>query len=658
MKRKYFKYLIFLIITIFTELFAFNFRTFESLTFPSSQGYTVRMSDGTLMNPEQYITVENEDETYIIIDDIDALAYNLYLNASLANNSQEKLTVQLWARDEGNNQYYRLPEITISPDNENSKYIKLNLSGKAKSIKITFKDLSSDTIYIDEIDINCFRPLSLSVLRIVSIYILLMIVYALRPKSGINKISFVQKSRQKTILVAVLLLAELSVTCGVAAGHDTYCDPPWVHHYQYHELAVAITEGHFYLDIEPSTQLQQMENPYDTGERDALDVDSQWDTAYYNGKYYVYFGILPVFIYYLPYYLITGEAFPTFVGIIINCAAIIVGVYSLLGILVKKYFPNTSIGFFIILQVLGALGSGLLLIVNPPTFYNMPVSLGLALTLWGLYFWIKSIKGLNEGINRPNLVIGSVFMALVAACRPQLLVGSFLAVPLFWNALKTSITNTKKQTAVTILQASIPYIITAVFLMYYNYTRFGSPLDFGANYNLTTNDMTHRGFHLDRLPFGLFMYLIQPPSFYGRFPFMTPTEIGTGYQGTTILETMYGGFFWFNLIAGSLFFFGYARKFLKTKGLSVLCVMSALMAVIVVCADIQMAGILQRYGCDYGVFFIFASWLVILTIHEKIVLYENNCHTRHFVLQNLFSKIMLVIFLLTILINALWLLAA
>ena len=54
----------------------------------------------------------------------------------------------------------------------------------------------------------------------------------------------------------------------------------------------------------------QLENPYDALNRDSdlinRDEDYLWDAAYYNGKFYVYFGILPVLVIFLPFYLITG----------------------------------------------------------------------------------------------------------------------------------------------------------------------------------------------------------------------------------------------------------------------------------------------------------------------------------------------------------------
>lgn len=85
----------------------------------------------------------------------------------------------------------------------------------------------------------------------------------------------------------------------------------------------------------------------------------------------------------------------------------------------------------------------------------------------------------------------------------------------------------------------MPFLVVAAAVMVYNFARFGSPLDFGANYNLTTNDMTHRGFHADRIPFGLYAYLFQPPALGSQFPFMHQTYMDPAYQGVTIYEPMF-----------------------------------------------------------------------------------------------------------------------
>ena len=58
---------------------------------------------------------------------------------------------------------------------------------------------------------------------------------------------------------------------------------------------------------------------------------------------------------------------------------------------------------------------------------------------------------------------------------------------------------------------ALPFVLVAAGLMWYNAARFGSPFDFGANYNLTSNDMTKRGFNPGRIGPALFYYLLALP---------------------------------------------------------------------------------------------------------------------------------------------------
>lgn len=671
MKKIKIRCLILLLTAMAIELFIFNFRSFESMTFSDMDTFSMAAADQTPLKKGQDITFSQDSDGVLILDQIHETVHNLYLNVTCTQDPSRLLTVCVQARDEGNNQYYSLPEMKITPHDERSKYIKMNLSGKAESIKITFKDTAGKTLTVYDVGLNRYRPLDFSVLRLAAIFLGLLAIYAFRPGSSIYTIPYAMESHGQRVFITILLFAQLAAAAGVTLGNPDYCNPRWVHHSQYHQLAVALSEGHFDLDIQPSPELLQMENPYDKYERDAKNVDFQWDTAFYDGKYYSYFGILPVLVYYLPYYLITGQAFFTVVGIVINSAFIIAGVFFLLHVLVKKYFKNVSLGLFVMLECMLLLGSGFLLIVNPPSFYNMPVSMAVALTLWGLYFWVRAVKD-ETFIDRRFLAAGAVCMALVAACRPQVVAGSFLIIPIFWKPFKACLKKSKKEAVVHLVTAAIPYVIVAALLMYYNFARFGSPFDFGANYNLTTNDMTHRGFHIDRLPFGLFTYLFQPINLVGRFPFMSSVRLSTSYQGATIAETMYGGFLWFNLITLALLFWGNVKMLLKKKGLSSVCLLSLVLALIIICADVEMAGILQRYGCDFGLFLTLPSVLVALGLHEKAVLYDegkghgqkgnaqkvyNKGRFKVRGLQKLFLKVLVWGFGLTCLVNILWLMA-
>ena len=138
-----------------------------------------------------------------------------------------------------------------------------------------------------------------------------------------------------------------------------------------------------------------------------------------------------------------------------------------------------------------------------PTFYNVPIIYGLFFTTLGLGFWIKSTC--YEKLRKKYLALGSFSMALVAGCRPQMLIASFLAFIIFKDYFfkrEEGCLFNKKSIKET-FWALIPFVVVGSLIAYYNYARFGSILDFGANYNLTTNDMTKRGFEFDRIFLGL-----------------------------------------------------------------------------------------------------------------------------------------------------------
>ncbi|MEF9876326.1 MAG: cytochrome C oxidase Cbb3, partial [Gordonibacter sp.] len=77
---------------------------------------------------------------------------------------------------------------------------------------------------------------------------------------------------------------------------------------------------------------------------------------------------------------------------------------------------------------------GILYLLKFPTFYSLPIMLGLAFSVWGLYFWMR-----GRATERPEkwYLLGSLCMALVVGCRPQLIVLSLVAFPLFWRTYIT-----------------------------------------------------------------------------------------------------------------------------------------------------------------------------------------------------------------------------
>ena len=201
-----------------------------------------------------------------------------------------------------------------------------------------------------------------------------------------------------------------------------------------------------------------------------------------------------------------------------------------------------------------------------------------------------------------------------------MLMAGFLAFPILGAVLiKEPIKNGISKKWLTSITAFImPLALVAAGIMYYNYIRFGSVVDFGANYNLTTNDMTNRGFVFDRTGLGIFTYLFQTPNTVATFPFIHKCKFLTGYMGKTISEDMYGGLITCNLILGVIFALGSVKRELKDKGLLSAVILMIFSGLVILVADTQMAGILQRYIGDFAIFFFGASIIIIFTLYEKL----------------------------------------
>ncbi len=671
-KKKFLKFMgIAFVISIVLELFVFNFRFFTTLTNDEEVfgPENLLYGSGLKYEPDNKwtnddgelrptILVTDKDSAEISINDINAKVDNIYIdleNVKRKSYAYKKTTYKIWATDEANKLYFSLPERDVVRDVERTKYINLSLSGESEKLKVKIKANENDRFIINEIRINANYPMFFSIIRVLVVFLIIMAVYIVRPKSPFYKHILNLKSKRQKLVLGIIIFVHISGFIGVSVLNPKFVFMGIEHHLQYSQLTDSLLEGHVYLDKEPSQTLLDMDNPYDSNYRKQLMKENKdtylWDRAYYNGKYYVYFGIVPVLTYYLPFKLITGLDFPNFMGVLVTACIFIFAVLGLIHRIIQRWFKNVPFITYVLLSFFFIDSCGIMYFLKRPDFYSIPIIMGLTFSVAGLYFWLSSMKykrvkhtegekadikdykkidmdipenEINtnneefQGFSGCRLFFGSLCMALVAGCRPQLLLGSFFAIFLFWNIVfKDRMLFSKKSIKYTILFV-LPYVIVAIGLMYYNYIRFDSVFDFGANYNLTTNDMTRRGIVLGRTPLGIFSYLFQPPAYSPRFPFISDVWFYTNYMGVTIHEYLFGGIL-FNhfLLCINLFVFKF-KNTLKLKGLFGFTVASIVFSVIIVVADTQLAGLLQRYMTDFAWLMFISGIILILTLLERV----------------------------------------
>ncbi|MBO4863135.1 MAG: hypothetical protein J5517_02100 [Eubacterium sp.] len=353
----------------------------------------------------------------------------------------------------------------------------------------------------------------------------------------------------------------------------------------------------------PVEVLNSMENPYDPYLRgELMDFwDYKFDHAYYNGEYYVYFGVVPVILLYLPYYLITGNHIRNHTVCMIGIILILLGIFLLFDELVKKYYKKCSIAVWFMSIATMLMGSYIIYITKRPDIYSVPITFAVAFALLGMWAFLKAIKPDKPSLDMKYLIIGSLLTALIAGCRPQIFIVFIIDVLILRKYFFSVKYLKSRQGLISCMAVIIPMIIVATALMIYNYKRFDNPFDFGAFYNLTFNDMRNRGWVWDRVPYGSVMYLFRPPELSPVYPFFSNIEKNTMYMGETIQETTYGGLIWACPVSLFCFLpFLFRKKYEDKCVLKYISVSTLLSGIVIMIFDTVNSGILARYFFDFA----------------------------------------------------------
>ena len=491
-------------------------------------------------------------------------------------------------------------------------------------------------------------PFELSKKRLLIMFVGLLLMYAFRPKSALYS-----RNYRSGAFFACLCCASAACVLVIVYTHLGYVHSDEINYHQYIELAKAFANGQLYIGIEPNSALMAMDNPYDTNARAAAKIEYLWDYAYYNGHYYVYFGVLPALLYQLPYLLITGQDLPVAVDTVISAIVFCCGVVYLMKKICDRWFPKMTQGLFVLLLLVLLLGSWAAYACAVPGHYGVPIITGLTCLVWGLAFWIGATAGGTIRVGRA--MVGSLFIALIIACRPQLLAGGLIGVVLLAGCFRHM---EKPVFARRVALALVPFVVVFALVCWYNAARFGSPFDFGANYNLTTNDMTHRAFTLDRMPFALFTYLIQLPVITLDYPYLAVTDTSSGYYGVNIVECMWGGLFALApvLLISVLLALKQFRKRFRPAPLA-LALTSLFIGFVLVVFDANGAGVLMRYTMDFGFFFALAAVMCITQLWpaegNNTLVVEEDGRQRY----SAVAMLLLILVALSYLMQALWLLS-
>ena len=615
MKKEYFRILLIFIIALFLEVIVFNITSYRTLI----GHYDIKTYTET-----EFLNSDN-GRSYLKINNINTEVATLKLEFKKYKTISD---YRIFYSDETSKEFFGLSSKTYIEDNEKSQYIPLYLSGKTNSLIIELEEDVYEAGALEKVVLNEKIPFEFNIIRFFIVLGILLFVYALK-NSNVFKEEYSKKSlKQEYILLGIIavffVILSLINTYSTSEENDNeesiwgFTTTTGMYN---KEFVDSIKEGKFYLNFEPSEKFLELENPYDVQERNKVEreVDYRWDTAYYNGKFYVYFGILPVLLVFLPYNLITGKYLKISVVTFGFSILIIILLKEILLKLLTRYFKNIkfkSVVYYLIILLSGTL---ILYANGMSRFYEVVIIAGLYFVLQGIYFILNAQE--LEKNRHLNIFYGSLCLALSVACRPTDLLASLLILPylikIFINYLKNFKDN-KNNIVKLVLAVTIPYITVGSALMWYNYTRFGNIFDFGAKYQLTINNMVELENRMASVPVGILTNLFCIPKFIFDFPFITHTNDIATFYGYYYIENMIGGVFAIAPISLLIFFIIKFNKKIKNKELKVVVNSLTITGLLIAIISIAMAGSNQRYLIDYIWMLIIAGILIFESFFELL----------------------------------------
>ena len=377
----------------------------------------------------------------------------------------------------------------------------------------------------------------------------------------------------------------------------------------------AILHKRVVLDLEPSEELKNMENPYDYKTREADDIDYYFDTAYYNGKYYNFYGAVPAVLLFIPYTVITGNYLNTiFATWFFMILAVIVSTLLVIEIY-KKWFKNVDFKMLFI-AIVSMLMTGLYAWNSWRIYlYELMAVSGYFFIMLGMLMILKAHNHKDNNSKKLKYLFLSCFsMALSVGCRANLVFASILLIPFFVDMFH-------KEKAKNIIQMiiviGIAYSLVAIPQMILNYARFDSIFEFGAKYQLTIADVTDLSDRYKDIPRAMYEYYLKPFSFKANFPFLTTNLDKTGYTSNFAKGYMLAGIFFMNINMFVLFTEIKYFKLIKDKLLKSIFITLQITGVLLSLVIVYYGGCIQRYVIDFYWMFAIASMILWFSIYES-----------------------------------------
>lgn len=596
-----------IIAALLAEIFVFNFRFFGEKISGEQQrmiSYNSFSSSASTISGNSGFKISNGSEFYIknpgsavnSLKFVTGGTYGFTVNVSYTDNafSNSEQSAGQW---------------TYSPYVAGSEYVRLKTFGKCGYLKFSFSNVTGTPV-INAVILNA-PYFHFSVIRFLILLIIIFLIYVCRRAAASDRVVCGEKYNAKLSLWIIFAAAgmlcvflyynyeTLPFTNNVSASSDLY-----------QLLTEAFSHGHTSLLRTPPEQLLNMSNPYDASARNFGYI---FDSAFYNGKYYCYFGITPVITLMLPVKLITGFYMSSSFGCLIYFLVMMAAALMLYYNIVMKWFPETEFLPYSCGAVSVVFGCGFFWLIARPMFYELAETSALAYMFLGYTFALMLLR--RHSHKKLLLFLCGLSFALMVASRPTFMFYIVAVLPIILPEIFEHDAGVKKYLARAAVFCA-PLIVFAVILMAYNAARFGSPFNFGQKYQLTVSDVRYNKMtRLSLLPAGIYHYFFAPLTLNLTFPFFhvakTSPDVSAGYY----FNFAQAGLFNYPALL-ILFASPYIIKRMKKFGRQLKYFVSVLLITVlfITYLDIMVAGVLERYMLDIQPALMFVSLILWFTV--------------------------------------------
>lgn len=610
-----------LILLIFIEIFIFN-----SIDYKKDKLEKVEYSFNDIKTMENsfeifddYLLISNED--YLCINNINKNVANINLNF---NKENVGVAVRILVKNQGDLEYQYSNQYLVNSNKPYTSILKITLNEDIKDIKLLFYidmgRIEVNELRLNHITLNDEVPLDFNLLRVLSLFLFICLIInldCLFKKYKLNNTSKIVKL-EKIILISGLVIISIYLI-QVFINYDHYFIKYPLENVSKSDIYLqtfdAFHKGRLDLDLYVDPKLIELENPYDPINRSGISY--YWDHAFYNGKYYCYYGVMPVILVMFPFHFITGDVcnvtFLQELAVIMLVFAILLAILEMLKTFVKKInYPFLYV--FLVVAIFTSLSLSNIT-YKKGTFnegiYSIPIVYG---NLFIMLFLFTTFKAYNSEKKTLFLALGALFICMTIASRPNLIFYVIFTIPFYLSMLFRKVK--LKQKIKEFLPFSIILLSGAIVICLYNYLRYDSIIEFGQFYQLTVIDNTSLKITFKSIISSVLHFFSQPFKISNIFPYINFSNYVYSFETHSYIVGNIG------ILMIPLFYSFFLTFFaIKKKDKIENKLLLPLMIFVIICLCVitySFAGVCPRYMVDIYPLCTLTSILIIFKILSEV----------------------------------------